>query len=79
MLGDLAWLAVSVPIHPKGISWGGCQSPVQACQVLPHRSQQTISVWTSLFAQWHCHAETGKGLPQLLPHNHLECHFILLH
>ena len=23
-----------------------------------------ISVWTSLCAQGHCHAETGKGLPQ---------------
>uniref|UniRef100_A0A8K9UZF3 Myosin IXb n=1 Tax=Oncorhynchus mykiss TaxID=8022 RepID=A0A8K9UZF3_ONCMY len=29
---------------------------------LPHRSLQTISVWTSLCAWGHCHAETGKGL-----------------
>ena len=37
---------------------------VQASQVLPHRSWQTISVWTSLCAHGHCHAETGKGFPQ---------------
>jgi hypothetical protein len=26
-----------------------------------HRSQQTISVWTSRCSQGHRHAETGKG------------------
>ena len=34
---------------------------MQASQGIPHQSRQTISVWTSLCAQWHCHAETGKG------------------
>ena len=30
--------------------------------VLPHQSQLKMSVWTSLCARGHCHAETGKGL-----------------
>ena len=63
MLGDKAWLAVSVPIHPKGVQWGWAQGSVQASQVLPHRSQETISVWTSLCALGHCSTETGKGFP----------------
>ena len=37
---------------------------MQASQVLPHRSRQTIFVWISLCARGHCHTETGKGLPQ---------------
>ena len=37
---------------------------VHASQVLPHRSRQTLSVWTSLCKQGHCHAETRKGSPQ---------------
>ena len=37
---------------------------MQSSQVLPHRSRRTISVWTSLCARGHGHAETGKGLPQ---------------
>jgi hypothetical protein len=37
---------------------------VQASQVLPYRSPQTISVWTSLCAQGNCHAKTGHGLFQ---------------
>ena len=37
---------------------------MQASQVLPHRSQQPISVWTSLCARGHFHAETGKGLTE---------------
>ena len=50
MLGDLARLTVSVPIHPKGVRWGSGQGSVQASQVLPHRSRQTISVWTCMGA-----------------------------
>ena len=65
--GDQAWLAVGIPIHPKGVRWGSGQSSVQASQVLPHRSRQTIPVWTSLCARGYCHAETGKGLPQTVP------------
>jgi hypothetical protein len=34
---------------------------VQASQVLPHLSRQTISVWTLLSAQGHCHAEEKFG------------------
>ena len=41
---------------------------MQVNQVLPHQSQQTISVWTMLCARGHCHAETGKGLPQSWKH-----------
>ena len=37
---------------------------MQASQVIPNRSQQTVSVWTSLSAWGYFHAETGKGLPQ---------------
>jgi hypothetical protein len=67
------WLAVCLPIHPKG---------VQASQVLPNQSRQTISVWTSLCARGHCNVGTGKGLPQtvatkLEAQNRLECHCML--
>jgi hypothetical protein len=74
MLGNKAWLAVGVPIHPKGVLWGSGKGSVQASQVFP----QTISVWISLCAHGHCHAETGKGPPQtvatkLEAQNRLEC------
>ena len=36
---------------------------MKASQVLSLRSQKAISVWTSLCAQGHSHAETGKGIP----------------
>jgi hypothetical protein len=57
---------------------------VQASQVLRHRSRQTISVLTSLCALGHCHAETGKGLPQTIAtkleaRNRLESHCMLQH
>jgi hypothetical protein len=44
--------------------------------------RQTISLWTLLCAQGHCHTETAKGLPQtfaimLEAQNHLECHCML--
>ena len=64
MLGDKAWLAVGVPIHPKCVRWGWGQGSVQANQFIPHWSWQTLSLWTSLCARGHCHPETGKGLPQ---------------
>ena len=44
------------------LGWG--QGSVQTSQVLPHKSWQTISVWTSLCARGHCHTETGKSLPK---------------
>ena len=37
---------------------------MQKCQVLSHRSQHIIYVWTSLCARGHCRVETGKCLPQ---------------
>uniref|UniRef100_A0A4W5PS16 Uncharacterized protein n=1 Tax=Hucho hucho TaxID=62062 RepID=A0A4W5PS16_9TELE len=30
MLGDLPWLAVSVPIYPKGVRWSSGQGSVEA-------------------------------------------------
>ena len=42
-------------------------------EVLSHRSQQTICVWTSIYAQGHCHAEKGKGLPRTVA-TKLEAH-----
>jgi hypothetical protein len=44
--------------------------------------EQTISIWTWLYAWGYCHAETAKGLPQtvatkLEAQNCLECHCML--
>jgi hypothetical protein len=54
---------------PKMFDWGCGQGCVEADKVLPHRSQQTISVWTSLCARGHCQGETGKGHPPIFCHN----------
>jgi hypothetical protein len=49
-------------IYRPALGWS--QGSMQASQVLPHWSRQTIPVWKSLCSQGHCHAETGKKLPQ---------------
>ena len=36
MLGENVWLAVSVPVHPKGIGQGWGQGSMQTSEVLPH-------------------------------------------
>ncbi len=47
MLGDRVWLTVGVPVHPKGVGWGGGQGSVQERQV-PHQTGKTTSLWTWL-------------------------------
>jgi hypothetical protein len=47
-----------------------------------YRSQQIISVWTSISARGHCHGERGLGLPQTVgtkveAQTRLECHCML--
>ena len=67
MLGDEAWLVVDVPIHSKGVQWGWGQCSVQASQVFPHQSWQTISVWTTLCARGIVMLEQERAFPKLLP------------
>ncbi len=39
MLDNKAWLAISIPVHPKGVRWGWGQRSVRVSQVLPHQTQ----------------------------------------
>lgn len=43
-LGDTVWLAVELPVHPKGAGRGWCQRSVQASQILSHQTGKTISI-----------------------------------
>ena len=81
MLHEKAWLAINVPIDPKG-GWG--LDITQAIGVLPHQTCQSMFLWTSLCAQGHSKAGTGKGLPlttatKLKAYNGLKCLYMYVY
>ena len=46
MLDERAWLAIVIPIHPKGVQWGCSQGSVQITGVAPRQTHQTMSLCT---------------------------------
>ena len=52
-----------------GVQWGWGQGSVQVSQVIPHRSRQAISVWTSLCARGIVMLKQKRSFPKLLPHS----------